>query len=156
MFELCNTPEKAKQVYLQAVSNGCDVTEVTRLYLDKLKSFEGREFPVHTADGSKKSYRYEVKEGNENAFTKACQALVGLKMQGVELLVRGSWIWIEGDSKPYKDSLKALGCTFNSRRTKETGRGVWNWAPVKRNYRKRNNFTYQDIRSKYGEERLNG
>lgn len=147
------TPELLKAKYLALVESGADTAILTREYLEQLETFRGREYTAHGADGKETRYRYEPKRETEERFASVVQQLVAAKMSDVKLYIRGSWVWIEGDSRPHLALLKALGCTFNGKRTKETGRGVWNWSPGQRR-RIRNNMSYGQIQEKYGNEEL--
>lgn len=66
-----------------------------------------------------------------------------IAMEGVGIEICGSFIWLSGDTKPYKEVLKALG--FRWARKK----GMWYIAPTK--YRKRRReCSMNEIRDWYG------
>lgn len=99
----------------------------------------------------------KVKDIHKNkageTFTKASQEAPNefiniinelLKMDGVNFEVIGCFIWVSGNTKPHKETLKNMG--FKWHRTK----ACWYLAPA--DYRKCNNTEYSmdDIRRMYG------
>ena len=51
-----------------------------------------------------------------------------LKMGGVEVELCGCWLWISGNTYAYKDQLKALGCSWASKKK------MWSWHHKERRY----------------------
>lgn len=75
--------------------------------------------------------------------------LLGLKMIGVLIEVIGSFIWISGNTKPYKDQLKELGLRWSNKKS------AWYKSPEGyRRYGKKN-FDMNSIRNMYGSQRVN-
>lgn len=74
-----------------------------------------------------------------------------LKLDGLEIELCYSWLWIGGNTKPHKDALKAAGCRWSANKKK------WYWRHEEnggRRYRKKGGYTMDEIREKYGSERL--
>lgn len=72
-----------------------------------------------------------------------------LKLDGLEVELCGSWLWIGGDTYNHKDALKAAGCRWCS------SKKMWSWhfaEPGAKFYR--GNRTIQEIRGKYGSQRI--
>ncbi len=69
-------------------------------------------------------------------------------LQGLEIEVCGSWIWISGDTKSCKDSLKEAGCYWASKKK------MWYWRSESDAIKKKSNASMEDIRKKYGSERI--
>lgn len=66
---------------------------------------------------------------------------------GVQVVVKGSWIWIEGHKDRvllFKDLLKSEGFFFSGKHSQ------WMWGPKKPNRRFRSKMSSQDIDRKYG------
>lgn len=74
------------------------------------------------------------------AVVKAVQDMPGV---GAEL--NGTWLWIHGDTKPYKETLKALGCLWSPNKK------VWYKRPpnAKRRFGRRT-ASQGYIRTRYG------
>lgn len=66
-----------------------------------------------------------------------------ITLSGINIEVCGSWLWIDGDTKPHKDSLKEAGCRWSS------GKKKWYWTPTPIK-RKSSKMTMEQIYSKYG------
>lgn len=70
--------------------------------------------------------------------------LVTLKGLTVELC--GSWIWISGDTREHKNTLKSIGCRWASKKK------MWYWRNEKDAVKSRKTQTMDYIRNKYGSE----
>lgn len=70
-----------------------------------------------------------------------------LKMDGVEVELCGSWLWLSGNTYEHKDDLKALGCKWAAKKK------MWSWHHEEAGSRfYRGKKTMADIRSKYGSQ----
>ncbi len=71
-------------------------------------------------------------------------------LEGIEIDLVGSWLWITGETKRHKDALKAAGFRWASKKL------AWYWYPewaaVERGSRK----SLDQIKDKYGSSRLVG
>ena len=88
-------------------------------------------------------YTKETTEAPEH-FRDIVDALIKLQMEGVEIELIGSFLWVSGNTKPYKDEIKELGFKWSQNKT------AWYLSPD--GYRKpsRKDFTVNDIRNMYG------
>lgn len=72
-----------------------------------------------------------------------------LKLDGLDIEICGSWMWIGGNTREQKERLKALGCRWSNHKK------LWYWhhpeEGVKWHKRK---TTMAEIRSKYGSETI--
>lgn len=70
-----------------------------------------------------------------------------LKLDGLTVELCGSWLWIGGDTRQHKETLKAAGCRWSNNKK------LWYWhhAEEGRKWR-RGKATMSDIRSKYGSQ----
>lgn len=87
------------------------------------------------------------REGSEygDELFQALQALVGL---GLEIEVCGSWVWLHGDTKPHKETLKQAGFRWASHKK------LWYYRPQGYKSRGRGRYSMQQIREKHGSERV--
>ena len=69
-----------------------------------------------------------------------------LKMKGIEVELCGRWLWIGGETRKYKDNLKALGCRWSP------DKKLWSWHFIEDSASpfKTRNFTMTEIRRGYG------
>lgn len=70
-----------------------------------------------------------------------------LKLEGLTVELCGSWLWIGGDTRQHKETLKAAGCRWSNNKK------LWYWhhAEEGRKWR-RGKATMSDIRMKYGSQ----
>ena len=90
-----------------------------------------------------KTYTKESTEAPEN-FRDIINSLFMMKMQDVEMELIGSFLWLSGCTKLYRDKLKALGFKWS------TNKSAWYLAPAGYRRRNRKNYTMNDIRGMYG------
>ena len=64
--------------------------------------------------------------------------------------VCGIWIWITGDTKPVKDTLKEEGCRWSN------DKKAWYWKPEWCKKRSRDTFSLDRIRGTFGSQQVNG
>lgn len=70
-------------------------------------------------------------------------------IDGIEIELCGSWLWIGGDTKPHKDELKAAGCRWSR------NKGKWYWHHAEEGKRwHRGKSSMNEIRSKYGSQHI--
>ena len=84
----------------------------------------------------------------DNDYIDIINSLINLHMQDVEIEVCGWFIYLHGNTKPYKNKLKELKFLWNPKKV------CWYWKPVW--YRKRNKDTWSmnKIRDVYGSEKV--
>ena len=74
-----------------------------------------------------------------------------LKLDGLEVELCGSWVWIGGETKKHKEALKAAGCRWSQNKKK------WYWRHEEEGRKwHRGNKTMDQIRRKYGSQVFNG
>ena len=101
---------------------------------------------VHRArDGE--TYTKESTETPEQ-YREIINVLLQLHMNGVDIEIIGSFIWLSGNTKPYKDEIKALGFKWSQNKT------AWYLPPE--GYKKfgRKQFDLDEIRAMYSSTRV--
>jgi hypothetical protein len=73
-------------------------------------------------DGQPHVYHYNEK--TEEATMQKLYELLRLRLPDCEIWLIGSWIWVQGDTKPSKDALKGAGCVWHAKRL------CWYWRPT--------------------------
>ena len=72
-----------------------------------------------------------------------------IRIPGIVIELCGSWIWISGETRAYKDEIKAAGCYWASKKK------MWYWrAPEDACHNNRHAQTMEHIRTRYGSERV--
>lgn len=72
-----------------------------------------------------------------------------LKLDGLDIELCGSWLWIGGDTRRHKEELKAAGCRWSNNKK------LWYWRHAEEGRRwHRGTCTIGEIRTKYGSQRF--
>ena len=95
-----------------------------------------------TTDG--RTYKYNQKA--EQEIMNKINELI--KIDGLEISLIGYWIWIHGETKPVKDTLKTAGCRWHS------GRVCWYWKPSWFGRTHSNPDSLDQLAAKYGYEKF--
>lgn len=62
----------------------------------------------------------------------------------VEIELIGSWVWVSGETKDHRLTLKELGLRWNNKRK------MWYWTASKRRKRFSSRYDIEDVRARYG------
>lgn len=65
-------------------------------------------------NGKEHTYRYA--EDIEQSVMDKINWLVGARLPGIRISLIGTWLWVTGDTKPYKELLKANGLRWHPTR----------------------------------------
>jgi len=142
-FEHVHTVEEIKKKYrrlamLHHPDRGGSVDimqEINRQYQEALRLCDRQ-----TND---EGFTYYYDETVESKIMDTIDSLLKLRMDDVEINLIGVWIWITGETKPYKEQLKGLKCRWHSKRV------AWYWHNQKRRT-KRSEKKLAQIAEKYG------
>ena len=150
-FSQCEDVQAVKVLYRELVKQhhpdlgGCTSTmqEINDQYHNALKGLDGHQYKG--SDGEDHTYRYDGER--ETEIGNKLFELLSLKMAGVEIYLVGLWVWIKGDTKPYKDALKGLACRWSN------GHQSWYFRPEScRTWHSGKSFS--QIASDYGAHRV--
>lgn len=106
-------------------------------YFDIVKKME-------TAAGSKAAGFATVDDG----YREIIDAIIHL--HGVNIEICGSWIWVSGDTKQYKDIFKEAGFSWAAQKK------MWFWKPYETDRRRRSGWDINKIRDVYGSVHVDG
>lgn len=89
-------------------------------------------------------YTKETTAETAEEWREVIASLIQLKMVNVKIEVIGSFLWLSGDTKPYKEKIKTLGFRWNNNKK------AWYKSPE--GYKKHSGKLYDmnDIRGMYG------
>ena len=149
-FSNCTTPEEIKRRYRElAFQNHPDrggdtrsMQDINAEYHEALQRANG-----HTHRDGEKEYTYRYEYECEQAIIDKISELLKLQMADVEIWLIGLWVWIVGDTRPYKEDLKTLKCRWHSKRK------CWYWKP----YEDRSFYSNQslgNLATRYGAKRF--
>jgi hypothetical protein len=147
-FQGCHTVEAIKKAYRSWAfklhpdhgGNDADMKELNRQYEIALQGCDRQK--SYDEQGEEHTYYYN--EDIERGLMDKIAELLSLKMEGVDIFLIGTWLWIIGDSKPYKSELKNLGCMWHSKR------GCWYWRGVTSKAWANSPHSLGDLAKKYG------
>ena len=65
-------------------------------------------------------------------------------LDNIIIEVCGLWLWVSGDTRKHKETLKAAGCRWASKKM------LWYWRPEQQNFKRTKSLDMFQIRLKYG------
>lgn len=113
--------------------------QLNNAYEAALKSCNGQE----SKDSKGNTHTYKYNQEIERELMDKIIELLALGLEGVEIDLIGTWLWITGDTKPIKDKLKAAGCSWHSTR------GCW-YFKIGKYYGRYSPESLEDLAEKYG------
>lgn len=147
-FENCKTAEELKKAYHKAAArlhpdNGGNEEEFKAMQAEYMRMFD-RLKNIHTNAAGE---TYE-KETNENAteFMDVINKVIHL--DGVNIEIIGSWVWLTGNTSLYKDEIKAAGFWWSKNKKS------WYFNGDDKKSRRRGRFTMDQLREKWGSEEI--
>ena len=113
--------------------------EINNQYEKALKGCNGQ--TVQGSDGKEHTYKWN--EETERKLMEVIDKLLSLKMENTDITLIGIWIWITGETKPYKNHLKEMGCKWHA------VRGCWYFKPYEGRHWG-SNASLEDLAKTYG------
>ncbi len=96
-------------------------------------------------DGKDRYYSYDQKV--EQDIIDKIAEILSLNLEGVEVELNGTWVWVGGETYQHRDILgKTLKMNFSRRHKK------WSWHNGPK-YRRRNKLSYAEIQAAYGSKK---
>jgi hypothetical protein len=151
-FMKCKTMEEIKQVYRKLAKlhhpdiggNVEDMKQVNASYDYAVKNFLNN-------NRSDFKYNTEQKRQNEENTANIYKDIIDniINIPDISIEICGNWIWVSGNSRPYKHILKKAGFNWASKKCQ------WYYKPadyVKKWHGK--TLTKEEIREKYGSQKI--
>lgn len=144
-FEKVNTLDELKKEYRRLVmihhpDHGGDTATMQAINAEHDALFDALK-AKHNAEHDAEHQTTETPE----EFRGIIDAL--LRMDGVEVELCGSWLWIGGNTRAHRDALKAAGCRWSNNKK------LWYWRHAEDAHRwHRGSSSIGDIRRKYGSQ----
>lgn len=148
-FTNCKNLEELKKEYRRlAVANhpdhGGDVAVMQQINAEYARAFE----KLKAAHNVTADDEHKVTETPQE-FVEIVDTISGL--DGLDIEICGSWIWISGNTYAHKDVLRAAGCKWSAPKK------MWYWRHGEAATRHhRGDMTIDDIRRKYGTKPVSG
>ena len=147
-FTHLHTVEEVKAEYRRLAKQhhpdkGGDVATMQAInaqYHERLSQLNGA---TTVGDDNKEHTYYYNRQAEQEVMDKLSEIL---RIKGsFEVYLIGKWLWVLGDTKPIKDSLKAAGCKWHSERV------CWYWRPAtSKHYGKYEGVDLGTLAWKYG------
>ena len=122
--------------------------EINKQYHEALKGQHG--VTSYNQETQKEHTYYYNKNVETDVMNKVLE-LLGLRLEGVEVLLIGTWIWITGDTKPHRDKLgkgtndkPGAKCRWHSKRQ------AWYWRSAKNKCYRPSNASLGSLAAAYG------
>lgn len=132
---------------------GGDTATMQRInaaYHAALRALDGTEQRRHNGgQGTDTHYSYSYNREYESKIASKLSELLALRLVDCEVLLVGSWIWVEGPgTRSAKDRLKGAGMRWNAKRS------VWQWSPTNRRRRYASGVSSDELKAHYGAVRI--
>lgn len=149
MFSKCSTLEELKKEYRRAAMKAHPDLGGSNDQMKAVNAAYSKRFEqLKNAHNAQPEKPYTVTEQAEE-FIDIIDRLVNLDGLNVELC--GSWLWIGGETRKHKEALKKAGCKWHSKKQ------LWYWHGGKHTrYRKGSSVDMEEIRGKYGSKIIKG
>ncbi len=156
-FKNINTLEELRKQYRDLLkkhhpdnANGSTETQEINAEYDKLFKILKDRLESKSADSTDKQSDYNANMydwENDKALREVLQKIISFS--GIEINLVGAWIWLDGNTYPYKESLKEIGFKWSKQRRK------WYWHDGE--YRRYSNkkLSFADIQNLYGSTKVN-
>ena len=151
MFSACRTLDELKKAYRKAAfashpDHGGSTEEMQRVNADYESRFDEIKRGIGTAGADEKQQARDRKTTEApREFMEIVEKL--LKLDGIEIELCGSWLWISGNTYPHKDALKACGCKWSHNKR------MWYWRHEEDDcYWSHGTTSMSKIRSMYGSQ----
>ncbi|MDV6376505.1 molecular chaperone DnaJ [Deinococcus arenicola] len=90
---------------------------------------------------------YKTRQEEVDVETKVQEAIEKIAhLEGIDIEIIGAWVWVSGDTKPHKDTLKAADYWWMHKREKWAFKGKFSSG--------RGKTSMEEMREKYGSERV--
>lgn len=132
--------------------NTRSMQDLLAVYEQLMRAFSGKTFHRKSTTGEQTEYKYSYNETAENEFTTKLSETIAVMPNTVTIEVRGSWIWIHGETKPVKDRIKELGYFWKA----SDAEWYWRSSDQKKKFRGYRSKTRDEIRASYGSSMHSG
>ena len=150
-FADCKTIEQIKKQYRKLAQqyhpDHNRETDTNKIMADINSQYEKFRYQKFTATNHETKKEYEQTFDPFDGYRELIDQLI--KLQGIQIELCGSWLWITGETKQYKDTLKELNLKFSGKKC------AWYWKPGTYRKKSKKELNLDEIRNLYGSNRVN-
>jgi len=150
-FEMANNLSELRKIYYaMAMQHHPDKggNQTTMQFVNNCYEFMFTENKNRYERNTSKDKKYENYTAEQDEMFKDIISKL-LKLRGLFIEICGCWLWISGDTKPHKETLKDYKCYWSHDKKK------WYWKPYDSRYPKHKRaLTMDEIRGFYGSENI--
>lgn len=159
-FSDCRNIDDVKEAYRKYAKalhpdNGGDAEEFKKMqaaYTAAYNRYKGvhRKKAAGNTENTKKAaedtHSDYTDDFSAEAFASIIDKIIGL--DGIDIEIVGSWIWLSGNTYPYKDIIKAAGFFWSSKHKK------WYYSGDKKKSKRHSKLSFDEVRALHGSHDL--
>lgn len=147
-FQNCHTAEDGKKLYRELArkyhpDNGGDA-EMFKAMMTEFSTWFERYKDVHASANAEDKKQTKHSTESVHRFMDVINKIVSIP--GLEIEICGTWLWLSGNTYPYRDVLKAAGFRWSKSKKR------WYWTEEQFTGKYRAKKTMAQIRMAYGSE----
>lgn len=145
-FTNCKNIEDVKETYRKLAKNlhpdcGGDAEEFKKMMAEYTVIFKRLKNVHRTAEKAEQESHTEYQESPER-FADIINKVIF--MDGVEIEIVGSWVWLSGNTYAYKEDIKAAGFFWSSKHKK------WYWNGGTHKSKKHSKLSFEQVKNLHG------
>lgn len=147
-FDNCPTLDSAKAEYKKLAIK----LHPDRSGYDSTADFQEMQNQFENYKPEEEKFKGEYTNWNAKEYAKIIEQLMQIK--DIEIEICGSWIWLNGDTKPVKEQIKEIDTGETMRRGWSKSKSKWYFSP--KDYKKKSSkeLSIEEIRGLYGSKKV--
>lgn len=145
-FKNCKTIEDVKEVYRKFAKKlhpdcGGNAEEFKKMSAEYTTAYN-RFKNIHRDQKTDQTEKTEYREYTAEEFADIINKVIHL--DGVEIEIVGTWVWLSGNTYPHRETIKAAGFFFSSKHKK------WYFNGSTKKSRKHSKLSYEEVKNIHG------